>query len=96
MIDVRLYTSEMQRMKPHPEVFHEALAAVGVDDPARAVFVGDRPLDDIAGAKGVGMRAVLRRHPYAPASPDDPEPDAAIDDLAELAPLIEIWSSGVA
>ena len=36
-------------MKPHPSVFHEALAAVGVGDASRAVFVGDRPYDDIYG-----------------------------------------------
>lgn len=90
VIDVRLYTSEMARMKPHPDVFHEALAAVGVADPARAVFVGDRPYDDIVGAKGVGMRAVLRPNRHVPAH--DVEPDAVIDHLDELIPLVEMWS----
>src|SRR5687767_10779626 len=32
-LEVRLYTSEMERMKPHPEVFHAALAALEVSEP---------------------------------------------------------------
>ncbi len=91
LIDARLYTSEMARMKPHPEVFHQAMEALGVGDPARVVFVGDRPLDDIGGAKGVGMRAVLRPNPNVPGG--DVEPDAVIDRLPDLVPLIDIWSS---
>ena len=41
-------------MVPHPSVFLAALEALGVSDPTRAVFVGDRPLDDISGAKASG------------------------------------------
>ena len=59
LIDGAVYTSEIAYTKPHPEAFRAALAAVGVENPARAVFVGDRPFDDIHGAKAVGMRAVL-------------------------------------
>ncbi len=63
LIDARLYTSDLGFVKPHPSVFHEALAAVGVGDASRAVFVGDRPYDDIYGAQQVGMRTVLRASP---------------------------------
>src|SRR4051794_6066613 len=62
----RLYSSELRHMKPHPTVFAEALAAVGVSDPGRAVFVGDRPYDDIWGAQRAGMRTVLRASPHVP------------------------------
>ena len=51
LIDARLYTSELAFMKPHPSVFLAALEALGVSDPTRAVFVGDRPLDDISGQR---------------------------------------------
>src|SRR5437868_3665084 len=51
LLDARLYSSELRHMKPHPSVFLEAMAAIGVTDPANAVFVGDRPFDDIFGAK---------------------------------------------
>ena len=89
LIDARLYTSELPYMKPHPSVFEAVLEAVGCSDPAKAVFVGDRPLDDISGAKGVGMRAVLRPNPDLPTHPV--EPDARIEALPELIDLIDAW-----
>ncbi len=90
LIDARLYSSELSHLKPHPSVFRAALEAVGVSDPARAVFVGDRPLDDIHGAQQVGMRAVLRPNPLVPGS--DVTPDGVIDALPELVALVDGWS----
>ena len=92
LIDVRLYTSEMPYMKPHAEAFRAALASVGLEDGERAVFVGDRPLDDIHGAQSVGMRAVLR--PNDLVADFDVEPDATITRLPELLPLIDGWLAG--
>src|SRR3954470_4281023 len=86
LIDARLYTSEMPFQKPHPSAFRTALEALGVDDPARAVFVGDRPFDDISGAKGVGMRAVLRATSSVPGY--DVEPDAVIDGFPALLDVV--------
>ena len=57
LIDVRLYTSDMTHMKPHPQAFGALLEALGVEA-AAAVFVGDRLRDDISGAAAVGMRTV--------------------------------------
>jgi putative hydrolase of the HAD superfamily len=90
LIDVRLYTSEMEYTKPHPEVFRAVLEALGVSDAERAVFVGDRPFDDIFGAKRAGLRAVLRPNPYTPNF--DVEPDAVISDLPALLPIVDDWS----
>jgi putative hydrolase of the HAD superfamily len=87
LLDARLYSSELRHMKPHPSVFIEALDAIGVTDPANAVFVGDRPYDDISGAKGVGMRTVWRANPHVPAY--DVEPDAVIDGLFDLLAAID-------
>ena len=89
LIDARLYTSELPYQKPHPDAFATALRAVGVDDPGAAVFVGDRPFDDISGAKGAGMRAVLRPNPWA--APYDVEPDAVIETLPDLVALVDSW-----
>ena len=44
LIDGAVYTSEIEHAKPHPEAFRAAVAAVGVDDPAACVYVGDRRL----------------------------------------------------
>jgi putative hydrolase of the HAD superfamily len=94
LIDGAVYTSEIAHTKPHPEAFRAAMAAVDVADPARCVFVGDRPYDDISGARAIGMRAVLVPHSEIPVSqqvPVDVEPDAVIDRLADLLPHVDSW-----
>ena len=88
-IDVRCYTSELTHTKPHPEAFRAVLDGLGVEDPARAVFVGDRPYDDVFGAQRFGMRAVLRPNPAVPRY--DVEPDAVIERLPELVDLVARW-----
>ena len=94
LIDAAVYTSEIKWTKPHPSAFRTALDAVGVADPGRCVFVGDRPWDDIAGAKGVGMRAVLLPHSAIPAYQEGPvrgEPDAVVSRLADVLALVDAW-----
>jgi putative hydrolase of the HAD superfamily len=91
LIDGAVYTSEIDCTKPHPAAFRAAMAAVGVSDPARCVFVGDRPYDDVHGAKRAGMRAVLVPHSDVPPY-DAAEPDAIIARLADLRTLLESWS----
>jgi putative hydrolase of the HAD superfamily len=90
LIDGTVYSSELPWTKPHPEAFRAAMAAVGEDDPAACVFVGDRPFDDVHGAKSIGMRAVLIRNstvpPFAAAVPD-----ATITRLAELTGYLDRW-----
>ena len=89
LLDARLYTSEMERTKPHPDAFRAALEAIGVSHPGAAVFVGDRPHDDVFGAKSIGMRAVWRRNSFVPQW--EVEPDASIDDLSDLLPIVDTW-----
>ncbi|WP_375478306.1 HAD family hydrolase [uncultured Jatrophihabitans sp.] len=91
-IDGAVYTSEIPWTKPHPEAFRAALAAVGVDDPARALFVGDRPFDDIHGAKSVGMHAVLVPHsdiPEVQRGPVEGEADAVVQRLADVLAVVD-------
>jgi putative hydrolase of the HAD superfamily len=95
LIDGAVYSSEIDWTKPHPEAFRAAMAAVGVADPAACVFVGDRPYDDVYGAKQAGMRAVLIPNSDVPAFAGA-EPDAVITRLADLAPLIDAWQDGTA
>jgi putative hydrolase of the HAD superfamily len=94
LIDAAVYTSEIEWTKPHPAAFEAVLGELGVTDPAAAVFVGDRPWDDIHGAHGVGLRAVLLPHSAIPdhqRGPVDGEPDAVVNRLAELLPLVDRW-----
>lgn len=93
-IDGAVYSSEIPWTKPHPEAFRAALAAVSLDDPGTAVFVGDRPFDDIHGAKSAGMRAVLLPHSDIPAvqqGPVEGEADAVIQQLADLLAVVDAW-----
>jgi putative hydrolase of the HAD superfamily len=92
--DPCVWTSELPWTEPHPTAFRTAMAAVGVTDPSRCVYVGDRPYDDISGAKGVGMRAVLVPHSEVPAVqqvPVDVRPDAVIQGLGDLPELLAGW-----
>jgi putative hydrolase of the HAD superfamily len=90
LIDGAVYSSEIDWTKPHPEAFRAAMRAVGASDPARCVFVGDRPYDDVFGAKRAGMRAVLIPHSDVPPF-ESAVPDAVITRLADLAPLVDAW-----
>jgi putative hydrolase of the HAD superfamily len=90
LIDGAVYSSEIPWTKPHPGAFLAAMAAVGVSEPASCVFVGDRPYDDIYGAKRVGMRGVLIPHSEVPPH-EDAVPDAVITRLAELPSHLDRW-----
>jgi putative hydrolase of the HAD superfamily len=92
--DATVWSSDLPWTKPHPSAFRAALDAVGATDPARCVYVGDRPYDDVSGAKGVGMRAVLVPHSDIPAEqqvPVDVHPDAVLHRLADLPELLAGW-----
>ncbi len=90
LIDGAVYSSEIDWTKPHPHAFQAAMAAVGVTDPARCVFVGDRPWDDVYGAQSVGMRTVLVPNSDVPTFADA-APDAVIGGLRDLLRLIDSW-----
>ena len=94
LIDGAVYTSEIPWTKPAPEAFLAALEAVGVADPARCVYVGDRLFDDIWGAHHAGLRAVLLPHSRIPAEQvghTEGEPDAVIQSLDELPGIVRSW-----
>jgi len=87
LFDACVWSCELPWTKPHPQAFTAAMDAVGVADPDRCVYVGDRLFDDVSGAKAVGMRAVLVPHSTPPADQlvaVDVEPDAVIQRLADL------------
>jgi putative hydrolase of the HAD superfamily len=97
LIDGAVYSSEIPWTKPHPEAFRAAMRAVGVDDPGACVFVGDRPFDDVHGAKEVGMRAVLVPHseiPHSQRGHVEGDPDAVVQRLADLVDVVDGWRAG--
>jgi putative hydrolase of the HAD superfamily len=79
--------------KPHAAIFEHALALAGVA-PAEAVFVGDSPEHDIAGARRLGLRTILIRdgdleNPGAGAG-EAGTPDHVIEDLREIPALLGV------
>lgn len=90
-----VFSDETGVSKPHPRMFAQALAAVGVA-PAHAVHIGDIERTDIAGATAVGMRAILfrgdpsgRYHHENP--PDGSATDAVAHSWDELRVILADW-----
>ncbi|MFE7302662.1 HAD-IA family hydrolase [Streptomyces sp. NPDC057579] len=52
-----LYSARLQRCKPDPAVYIDALEATGVRDPSRALFVDDRA-DNCQAARRLGLRTL--------------------------------------
>ena len=87
LIDGAVYTSEVPWTKPAPEAFRAAMDAVGVDDPAGCVYVGDRLFDDIWGAHNAGLRAIHVPHSQIPVEQyghSEGDPDAVAHELSEI------------
>jgi putative hydrolase of the HAD superfamily len=83
LLEVRLFSSGIGFRKPDVRIFREALARLGFS-PARALFVGDNPVTDVAGARAAGMHTawIVRGDP-APKVRGEP-PDLRIRSLADL------------
>lgn len=88
LLPVRLYSSDIGRLKPHPEAFRMALTALGVE-PNQAVYVGDRLKVDIEPARKVGLWGVLIRTPFRDEQLQELMPDAVVCELPELIKLLE-------
>jgi putative hydrolase of the HAD superfamily len=73
-IDVAVFSSEVGKRKPHPEIFETALTALEVA-PERTLFVGDRLYEDVRGAGELGMTTVQAVWFRADEHPDGGEPD---------------------
>jgi HAD superfamily hydrolase (TIGR01509 family) len=73
-LDVALFSSEVGRRKPDPEIFQRALDALGVAPP-EALFVGDTLASDIAGAAALGLRTCQALWFRADDDPAGPEPE---------------------
>lgn len=95
LIDGDVYTSEIPWTKPSPRAFGAALDAVGVDDPARCVYVGDRLFDDVWGAQQAGMRAIHVPHSTIPAEQvghAEGAPDAVAHRLLDVRRIVVGWA----
>jgi putative hydrolase of the HAD superfamily len=90
-----IYTSEIPWTKPDPRAFRAVMEAVGVVDPARCVFVGDRIFDDIFGANQAGMKSVFLPHSVVPSDQIARRgtPDAVVSELTEVYDVVSGWQA---
>ena len=86
MFDTILISDAEGISKPNRQIFERALERLNVT-PAHAVFVGDHPHVDVAGARGAGMRAIWRRDPGVSRVI---EADAVIEELGDLLTLLGV------
>ena len=85
--DERIIVSkEVGVEKPAAEIFHLALERIGVGV-EQAIFVGDHPVNDVDGARRVGIRTVwIHRDREWPS--ELPPPDHVIGHVAEVVDLV--------
>lgn len=90
-ITAAVSSSEHGFLKPHPSIFRAALEMVGVE-PDDGVMVGDSLAHDIAGARQVGMRAVLLTRSGEPSAAAAGVP--VIQTLAALPGVLKAGGAG--
>jgi putative hydrolase of the HAD superfamily len=73
-LDAVVFSSELGKRKPHPAIYEAALSALGVDAD-RALFVGDRLVEDVQGPARLGMTTVQAVWFRADENPNGIEPD---------------------
>jgi len=84
MFDTVIISDEAGVSKPDRRIFQIALEQLRAD-PSHAVFVGDHPDIDVAGARAAGMRAVWRRDTIVSGAV---EADAVVEELGDLLALL--------
>ncbi len=87
--DVAVTSAQLRIRKPRPEIFLAALDALKAR-PTEAAMVGNSLVDDMDGAKNLGMRAIhVERDAVAPH--DNVDPDATVQQIRQVLPIIEEW-----
>ncbi len=87
-IDARITSGDTRFMKPHPAIYWRMLGLLNLM-PQDAVFVGDRPDQDILGAHNVDMTSVLIEPPHLNRDRQGIEATFTIKTLTELLPILD-------
>ncbi len=87
--DARITSGDTGYMKPHPAIYHRALNLLDTTV-EQAVFVGDRPANDIAGANETGLISILMAPAHLDRDVNGIKPDYTISCLGELLSILEI------
>ena len=99
-VDLVLVSDELGVEKPDPAFFTTVLARLGIEDPARVLYVGDRVDNDVLPAIEAGMAVCwLVRGPWGQLQELPEEagvtPDLVLEGLGELPELLAAWESDV-
>jgi 2-haloalkanoic acid dehalogenase type II len=86
-VHLLVISEAVRAYKPHPRIFQAALDQLGLA-PHEVLHVGDSDVDDVTGAKAVGLRVAWLNRSGRPRRPGVPAPDFEIRDLTELLPLL--------
>lgn len=86
--DARITSGDTGFIKPHPAIYWRMLGLLDLM-PDEAIFVGDRPDQDIKGAHSVNMRGVLMSPPHLNRELDGVRPDYTVRSLSELLPILD-------
>ena len=89
--EVVLVSGELGVRKPDPAIFAMALEALGVS-PQRAVFIGDNPIDDVAGACASGLSAIWVNRGDWPAPAEGAAPHVEVGELREIPAVLGLES----
>jgi len=81
------FSDEVGVYKPDSKIFLAALTKLGIDDPSKAVHVGDLRRTDVMGARTLGM-TTIRFQGVVSDQGDYPEADEVIDNLLDLPRVI--------
>ncbi|MEM2464942.1 MAG: HAD family hydrolase [Candidatus Bathyarchaeia archaeon] len=87
LLDTIVISGEVNRRKPSPEIFIQALTNLKVDAP-KAVFVGDTLDIDIEGAKKVGMKTILIKREDVKRDVAESKSDFIINGLKEILEIL--------
>ncbi len=87
LVDATTTSEQAGSCKPDRRIFEIALSKAGCE-PSRALFVGDTPSHDVAGAAAVGMRTAWLAVD-ARTGTDAGAPDHVIHALAEVLDVVE-------
>jgi HAD superfamily hydrolase (TIGR01549 family) len=93
-VDDLVTSDELGAEKPDPAFFTAVLARLGVEDPSRVLYVGDRVDNDVLPASEAGLATCwLTRGPWGQLQelPEDVEPDLVLEGLGELPELLASW-----
>ena len=89
-VDAAVFSSEVGRRKPAPELYRAALDRLRVA-PSEALYVGDKPGEDYEGPRRLGMHAVLCAALARRPAPDGVPAVARLGELPAYVARIDAW-----